>query len=45
VMYSGTIATESGLIYGDRYELELHDPVLARTIRGEYAITQLAQHI
>jgi hypothetical protein len=45
VLYSGTIATKAGLIYGDRYELELQDPILARTIRGEYVVTQLAQHI
>jgi hypothetical protein len=45
VLYSGTIATKAGLIYGDRYELELQDPILGRTIRGEYVVTQLAQHI
>jgi hypothetical protein len=45
VLYSGTVATKSELIFGDRYELELQDPVLGRTIRGEYAVTRLAQHI
>ena len=45
VLYSGTIATRAGLVYADRYELELQDPVLGRTIRGEYRISQLVQHI
>jgi hypothetical protein len=45
VLYSGTIATKSALIYGDAYELELDDPVLRRTIRGDYRVTQLAQHV
>jgi len=45
VLYSGTVATKAGLMYGDRYELELDDPILGRNIRGEYVVTQLAQYI
>jgi hypothetical protein len=45
VLFSGTIATKSGLIYGDAYELELDDPVLHRTIRGEYRVRILSQHV
>lgn len=45
VLFSGTIATKSGLIYGDAYELELEDPVLHRTIRGEYRVKIQRQHI
>ncbi len=45
VLYSGTIATKSGLMYGDRYELELEDPVLGRTLTGDYIVRQLPQHI
>lgn len=45
VLYSGTIATKAGLIYGDRYKLVLHDSVLGRTIRGDYSVKQLPQYI
>ena len=45
VLFSGTIATKSGLIYGDAYDLELEDPVLGRTIRASYHVKTLAQHL
>jgi uncharacterized protein DUF2848 len=45
VLFSGTIATKSGLIYGDAYQLELEDPVLHRTIRGDYRVKILSQHV
>jgi hypothetical protein len=44
-VFSGTIATRSGLVYGERYELELEDPVLQRTITGSYRVKVLAQHV
>jgi 2-keto-4-pentenoate hydratase/2-oxohepta-3-ene-1,7-dioic acid hydratase in catechol pathway len=44
VIFSGTIATHGGLVYGDAYELELEDPVLRRTIRTSYQVTVLPQH-
>ena len=45
VLFSGTIATRSGLVYGDAYELELEDPVLKRKIAGAYRVTILPQYL
>ncbi len=45
VVFSGTIATRGGLVYGDAYELTLEDPVLARTIRTRYRVRRLPQHL
>lgn len=45
VIFSGTIATQGGLVFGDAYDLELHDPVLNRSIRTTYRATVLPQHI
>ncbi len=45
VLYSGTIATASGLIYGDSYELEMEDPVAKRTIKSQYKVTILPQYL
>ena len=45
VVFSGTIATRSGLVYGDAYDLELQDPVLQRCIRASYRVTVLPQHV
>lgn len=45
VIFSGTIATQSGLIAADRYDLELEDPVLNRKITGSYRVRILTQHV
>lgn len=45
VLFSGTIATKSGLIYGDAYELEMEDPILARRIKHKYEVKILPQYI
>ncbi len=45
VLFSGTIATKSGLIYGDAYELEMEDPVLKRNIRHKYVVKILPQYL
>jgi hypothetical protein len=45
VLFSGTIATKSGLIYGDSYDLEFEDPVLKRTIKYSYKVKILPQYI
>jgi hypothetical protein len=45
VMFSGTIATKTGLIFGDAYDLTLRDPVLDRTIHAGYRVSILAQHV
>lgn len=44
VLYSGTPATKTGLIYGDAFEFEMEDPVLRRTIRHGYRIRVLPQY-
>jgi len=45
VLYSGTVATKSGLIYGDAYDLELEDPIRQRTLRAAYRVSVMPQHI
>lgn len=45
VLFSGTISTKSGLVYGDSYELELEDPVLKRSIKHEYKVRVLPQYL
>jgi hypothetical protein len=38
VMFCGTLATLSAIRASTRFEMELHDPVLKRTIRHEYRV-------
>jgi hypothetical protein len=45
VLFSGTIPTKGGLIFGDSYELELEDPVLNRAIRHSYRVKILPQYV
>lgn len=45
VLFSGTIATKSGLIYGEAYELEMEDPVLGRSIKHQYVVKILPQYL
>jgi len=45
VLFSGTIATKSGLLYGDSYELEMEDPILKRSIRYRYKVQVLPQYL
>ena len=44
VLFSGTIATRAGLVYGDSYGLELEDPVLKRKIQHHYRVKILPQY-
>lgn len=44
VLFSGTPATRSGLIFGDSFEFELEDPVLVRAIRHGYRVRVLPQY-
>ena len=37
-MFCGTLATLSAIRSSPRFEMELHDPVLGRTIRHEYRV-------
>jgi hypothetical protein len=45
VLFSGTIPTQAGLVYGDSYELEMEDPFLKRSIRHEYKVKILPQYL
>jgi len=45
VLFSGTVATKSGLVFGEAYELELEDPVLNRRITASYRVRLLPQHL
>lgn len=41
-VFSGSVGTETDdFIHGDFFEVELHDPVLDRTIRAEYDVSPL----
>jgi len=44
-VFSGTIPTKAGLIYGDSFDLELEDPVLKRSIKHSYGVRVLPQYI
>ena len=41
IFLSGTPPTIGGLVYGDSFEIEVHDPVLERVIRHRYAVDVL----
>lgn len=41
VMYCGTLAARCAIRFATRFEMELEDPVLGRTLRHAYAITAL----
>jgi len=45
VLFSGTIPTKAGLVYGDSYELEMEDPFLKRSIRHQYRVKTLPQYL
>jgi hypothetical protein len=45
VLFSGTIPTKAGLVYGDSYELEMEDPFLKRSIRHRYRVKTLPQYL
>jgi hypothetical protein len=45
VLFSGTVATQSGLVFAEAYELELEDPVLNRRITASYQVRVLPQHL
>lgn len=41
-MFGGTLAVNGGIGGGERFEMELHDPVENRSLRHQYAIRALA---
>ncbi len=45
IVMSGTIPSKAGLVYGDSFEMELHDPVLNRSIRHGYRVEVLRHKI
>ncbi len=45
VLMSGTVPSLGGISYADGYDLELHDPVLGRTIRHSYRVDVLRHKI
>ena len=44
-VFSGTIATKLGLVYGERFDFEMDDPILHRKIRHGYQIRVLPQYL
>jgi len=40
-LFSGTIPTTTGLIFADAFEMEIHDPVLNRSIYHRYSVRSL----
>ncbi len=40
-LFCGTQSVMGGLSYGEKFELELHDPVLKRTLKHEYSVSVL----
>ena len=45
VMFSGTITLKGGLVYGERFDFEMEDPVLDRKITHGYHVRVLPQHL
>jgi len=45
LVFSGTVATKMGLIFSDRFDFEMEDPVLKRSIRYGYGIRILPQYL
>ena len=45
VIMSGTIPAKPGLVYADSYDMEIHDPVLDRTIKHSYNVEMLTKKI
>lgn len=45
VLFSGTVATKMGLVYGEGFDFEMEDPVLGRQIRHGYHVRVLPQYL
>ena len=41
VIFSGTLPTKDGMVYGERFEYEMVDPVLNRKLSGGYDLVRL----
>ncbi|MEE8395378.1 MAG: DUF2848 family protein [bacterium] len=44
VLFSGTVPTKMGMVYGERFEIELEDPVLSRKLAHGYSVRILPQY-
>jgi hypothetical protein len=40
-MFCGTLAVRGEIAGGERFEVELHDPLMSRSLRHEYAVREL----
>ncbi|WP_019121308.1 DUF2848 family protein [Brevibacillus massiliensis] len=38
VIFSGTVPTLEGFVYGDKFEMELYDPILLRSLSSSYSV-------
>ena len=45
VLFSGTVASKAGMIYGSRFDFEMEDPVLNRSISHGYSVRVLPQYV
>lgn len=45
VLFSGTVASKMGMVYGERFDFEMEDPILKRKNRHGYSVTVRPQHI
>lgn len=45
VLFSGTVPTKIGLVYGEGFDFEMEDPILDRKIRHGYQVRVLPQHL
>lgn len=45
VVFSGTVASKMGMVYGDRFDFEMDDPVLKRSIGHGYSVRVLPQYL
>jgi hypothetical protein len=38
LFFGGTVPTLEGFVYGSKFEFEISDPVLGRSMKGEYEV-------
>ena len=44
-LFCGTFAAKGGIVFGERFEFEMEDPVLGRKIEHEYRLRSLPQYL
>ena len=45
VLFSGTVASKMGMVYGERFDFEMEDPILKRKNLHGYAVQVRQQHL